>query len=161
MPEKRLRRTVDRSAEPQVASTGMIVQRFKIGGVEYVQRYNRCGKACEVCKPGGREYDRNRPGHGPYWYKYIQNGPHRIKKYVGIRCPVVELQVPWDEEVPDGKVCAGGDVVEGAGAVLPCPDVGAGGDYEEGSACAGDDARAAPAGGCCSGAVFANPPTYQ
>jgi hypothetical protein len=141
------RRVKDRGGQPVVEATGMIVTRFRLGAVEYVHRYNRCGKACEVCKPGGLHYDRNRPGHGPYWYKVIHNGKLRIKKYCGVDCPVAEVRGVLKEVKENDDACVGGDDVGGVGDVLrgdsSCPPGGAAG----GLPGAGDDLGESPIDG--------------
>lgn len=78
---------------------GREVQRVTINRAVYVQAYVKCGKrTCSRCQPGAVNYDRDRPGHGPYWYRHVSNPKgHTIRKYVG-----GDLQ-RYLEEVRTGK----------------------------------------------------------
>lgn len=69
---------------PRVEPGQKVVQTMRDGAYEYVQEYVRCGKNCETCRRGGKNFDPERPGHGPYWYVRItlKNG-RIITRYVG------------------------------------------------------------------------------
>lgn len=63
---------------------GKEVQRITIGKGRYVQTYTTCGNRCSRCTPGGRNYDPDRPGHGPYWYRVVENSKgNTIRRYCG------------------------------------------------------------------------------
>lgn len=76
--------------EPKVGKGGKEVQRIRVGGVMFVQAYVTCGRKCGRCSPGGRLYQRDRPGHGPYWYRVVQRGRRVIRRYIGRELKVVE-----------------------------------------------------------------------
>lgn len=78
---------------------GREVQRVTINGRRYVEAYVKCGKPnCSRCVPFAVNYDRDRPGHGPYWFLHVTNPKgHTIRKYVGR-----DLQ-RYLEEVRTGK----------------------------------------------------------
>lgn len=64
---------------------GREVQRVTIGKARYVQAYVKCGKpVCSRCVIGAVNFDRDRPGHGPYWFRHVSNPKgHTIRKYCG------------------------------------------------------------------------------
>jgi hypothetical protein len=64
---------------------GREVQRVTLDGGRYVQTYVKCGKAnCSRCVIGAVNFDRDRPGHGPYWFRHVTNPKgHTIRKYCG------------------------------------------------------------------------------
>lgn len=76
--------------EPKVPGHGMEVQRLKVGYAQYVQTYIRCGKKCERCRPGGSLYQAGRPGHGPYWYRFFDDGKKVRRRYIGKVLKVIE-----------------------------------------------------------------------
>lgn len=78
----------DRLKAPRATMPGGVVQRLQIGGTVYVQQYVRCGKACEVCMRGGREFEPDRPGHGPYWYATWTKEGRMHRRYVGVALSV-------------------------------------------------------------------------
>jgi len=82
MRERRLKQDPSRPKVPRTG--GLVVQRLKVGGTTYVQQYIRCGPRCSRCTVGGRAYDPDRPGHGPYWYAWIPR-PEKppIRRYCG------------------------------------------------------------------------------
>lgn len=85
------------SREGKVAGHGMEVQRIRAGGVTYVQTYVRCGKKCQRCRPGGSHYQRDRPGHGPYWFVILQRGERVIRKYLGRELKIMSGK--WEYKV--------------------------------------------------------------
>jgi hypothetical protein len=73
------------SSRPRVGPKGgMVVQKVRVGQTTYVQTYIRCGPRCARCRIGGRAWDPDRPGHGPYWYAWIpREGKPPIRRYCG------------------------------------------------------------------------------
>lgn len=73
----------DRSA-PETQGTGLIAQAIEISGRKYEQRYTRCGKKCNTCDPDSPEFNKKRPGHGPYWYFIFTRKDGRLtRRYIG------------------------------------------------------------------------------
>lgn len=79
------RRLKQDAARPTVPRTGgRTVERVRVNGVTYALVYTTCGPRCSRCLVGGANYDRDRPGHGPYWYRYVEGGSGKvIRKYCG------------------------------------------------------------------------------
>lgn len=114
---------------------GREVQRTTINGGLYVLTYVKCGKPnCSRCTPFAANYDRDRPGHGPYWFRHVRNPKgHTIRKYCGAdlqryfadvatgKRRAVELPAepsePQAREAPD-QVAMVADVVGDRGAPL-------------------------------------------
>lgn len=72
-PPRERRTTLDNSLRPAVSGPGYDVEVAVVAGQKYVRRYIKCGKKCNRCTPGGKHYDADRPGHGPYWYRLRGN----------------------------------------------------------------------------------------
>jgi len=94
-PPRERRTKLDNSRRPMVSGPGYDVETGVIGGQKYVRRYIKCGKQCNVCSPNGSKFDRDRPGHGPYWYRLRGNingtGPRQgtdRMQYIGLKLVV-------------------------------------------------------------------------
>lgn len=81
----RARRLQSNASEPPVGREGGLeVQRITVGRTRYVLTYTRCGPRCTRCSIGGRNWDPDRPGHGPYWYALVEReGRAPIRRYCG------------------------------------------------------------------------------
>lgn len=89
-PRKRRRRRLTPAEGPMVKSVGTLeVRTVDLDGRVYCQRYVRCGKGCARCDGDSDQFDPERPGHGPYWYRIVRGGQGRtIRRYVGKTLPV-------------------------------------------------------------------------
>lgn len=87
---KRRRRTLTKSDGPMVKSMGTLeVQTITVDGRTYCQRYVRCGRGCARCDTASPQFDAERPGHGPYWYRIVKGKDGQtVRRYLGKRLPV-------------------------------------------------------------------------
>lgn len=69
---------------PKSRAGSRLVQSIRDGGALFELSYVKCGKRPCKCNSDHPDYDQDRPGHGPYWYRVImtQDG-RKVRRYIG------------------------------------------------------------------------------
>lgn len=84
-PRKRRPRKLKPNDGPPVERHGSpVVRTVELDGAIYEQRYIPCGPRCSRCRRDGANFDRERPGHGPYWYRFFRRKDGQSgRRYIG------------------------------------------------------------------------------